>query len=333
MLDSARKVLPPELWGRVDEKCVYGPLGRSELVRIARLLVSESSAQLSAERNIRYEVTDAVLDYVLDKGGADPALGARPLRRAVQRFCENAIARAVLKGEAQADYLVIELDLQGQLSVYVPSRPSRTSTPRPTSSGRPRTTSRWPSTKPDARARRQRRGRRSTRTSPEPSTSKRPSSSTSAPSLARAMTCAPQLPFFSWRPTGGDSGSSRPDGVGNAEARDLLAIEFAEPTGQSARRVRGNSLLVLVAAQRRRHPRSGASRPSARGSRRGRSRYHEDDHGHRGDAAAAQAAAPSAAGSRAGARGLGGVGGFGDLARTCWLWPSLGLFGLEAAAR
>ncbi|MCC6624034.1 MAG: ATP-dependent Clp protease ATP-binding subunit [Deltaproteobacteria bacterium] len=120
VLDAARKVLPPELWGRVDEKCVFGPLGRAELARVAELLVAESSAMLFAERGIRYQTTDAVIDWVLDKAGLDPSLGARPLRRAVQRHCENAVARAVLRGEAQTgDHLVVEVAPDGQLGVYV----------------------------------------------------------------------------------------------------------------------------------------------------------------------------------------------------------------------
>jgi len=120
VLESARKSLPPELWGRVDEKCVFGPLGHDELHQIARLLVRESSDQLAAERNIRYDVSAEVIDWVLEKAGIDPALGARPLRRAVQRHCENAVARAVLKGEAQVgDNLVIEVDDKQQLAVYL----------------------------------------------------------------------------------------------------------------------------------------------------------------------------------------------------------------------
>jgi len=132
VLDAAKKALPPELWGRVDEKCVFGPLGRTELARIAELLVHESSEQLFAERQIRYQVTDAVIDWVLDKAGLDPSLGARPLRRAVQRHCENAAARAGLKGAAQTgDHLVVEVGVDRQLGVYVAELDAAAPEPEP----------------------------------------------------------------------------------------------------------------------------------------------------------------------------------------------------------
>jgi ATP-dependent Clp protease ATP-binding subunit ClpC len=124
VLEAAKKVLPPELWGRVDEKCVFGPLGPSELFAIARLLVRDSSRQLQRERNIAYEVTDEVIAHVLEAAGIDPTLGARPLRRAVQRICETAIARAVLRGEARpGDRLELQ-KLEGEIAVYAVTQPS-----------------------------------------------------------------------------------------------------------------------------------------------------------------------------------------------------------------
>jgi ATP-dependent Clp protease ATP-binding subunit ClpC len=110
VLKTAQKSVPPELWGRVDEKCVFAPLGRDELFRIAVLLAYESSEQLHKERQISYELTAEVVELLIDKSGTDPTLGARPLRRAVQRICETAIARSVLKGTTQpGDHLQLQL--------------------------------------------------------------------------------------------------------------------------------------------------------------------------------------------------------------------------------
>ena len=97
--EAARKVLPPELWGRIDEKCVFSPLLREDIRRIAALLITESSAQLAQDRGIGYEVSDEVLDLLVDEG-FDEGMGARPMRRAIRRLCETAVARAILKGEA-----------------------------------------------------------------------------------------------------------------------------------------------------------------------------------------------------------------------------------------
>jgi len=114
---DARRALPPELWGRIDEKCVYGPLGVAEVARIARLLVDESSARLLEERRISFEASDEVIEHLVQHGGRDPELGARPLRRAVSRLCETAIARAVLRGAARpGDHLRLELH-EGEITV------------------------------------------------------------------------------------------------------------------------------------------------------------------------------------------------------------------------
>ncbi len=123
VLDTAKKALPPELWGRLDEKCVYGPLNRNHMLAIAGLLVKESSDALAKERDIHYSASPEVIAHLVDKVAVDPTLGARPLRRAVQRTCETAIARAVLKGDAQpGDTLWLDL-LEGEVAVYLETMP------------------------------------------------------------------------------------------------------------------------------------------------------------------------------------------------------------------
>ena len=81
------------MWGDVSR-------WRRPLPSLARLLVQESSARLAKETQITYEVDEGVLDYLIDNGGFEPTHGARPMRRAVQRICETAVAQAILKGEA-----------------------------------------------------------------------------------------------------------------------------------------------------------------------------------------------------------------------------------------
>jgi ATP-dependent Clp protease ATP-binding subunit ClpC len=120
VLREARRAIPPELWGRIDEKCVFAPLGEGEIARITRLLIDESSQRLLEERRISYEAGDDVIAHLMAHGGHDPSLGARPMRRAVQRICETAIARAVLKGDAQpGDHLSLQMD--GDQLIVVPT--------------------------------------------------------------------------------------------------------------------------------------------------------------------------------------------------------------------
>jgi ATP-dependent Clp protease ATP-binding subunit ClpC len=97
-LASARKALPPELWNRLDDRLAFKPLQPSELGRIARLLLDESSRRLAAERGIAFAVDDKAVDVLLGSG-LDPSLGARPVRQAVERLVEGPLAEAILLGK------------------------------------------------------------------------------------------------------------------------------------------------------------------------------------------------------------------------------------------
>lgn len=97
---KAKKALPPELWGRIDEVCVFAPLSRDEVAGVATLLIEESSGRLESEVRMTYTVDDAVIEYLIEEGGYEPSLGARPMRRAVQNHCEGAISLAILSGQA-----------------------------------------------------------------------------------------------------------------------------------------------------------------------------------------------------------------------------------------
>ncbi|HUK65731.1 MAG TPA: ATP-dependent Clp protease ATP-binding subunit [Anaeromyxobacteraceae bacterium] len=97
-LSAARAALPPELWGRLDDRLFFAPLGRAELRRIALTLLARSSERLAQERQIRYTASGEVADHLLDHGGLDPLLGARPLRAAVERLVEAPLAEHILRG-------------------------------------------------------------------------------------------------------------------------------------------------------------------------------------------------------------------------------------------
>ena len=102
VLDAARRALSPELWGRIDEKLYFGPLGREDVRRVAKLLVAQSSARLHAERGISFDIDGAGLDALLELGGYEPSLGARPLRRALTQLVESPIASRILEGKLHA---------------------------------------------------------------------------------------------------------------------------------------------------------------------------------------------------------------------------------------
>ena len=89
----ARKALPPELWNRIDERCPFRPLKEVEVARIASLLLAESSKRLVNEKGIEYVADEALVTHLLQSGGFDPLLGARPMRQAVQRLVMGSAPR------------------------------------------------------------------------------------------------------------------------------------------------------------------------------------------------------------------------------------------------
>jgi ATP-dependent Clp protease ATP-binding subunit ClpB len=92
-----RRIFRPEFLNRVDDIIVFRPLGEEELEQIVELQLRRVE-QLLAERRIRLELTDAA-KAVVARSGYDPAFGARPLKRAVQRLIQNPLAMRVLEEE------------------------------------------------------------------------------------------------------------------------------------------------------------------------------------------------------------------------------------------
>ena len=111
VLDAARGAVPPELWNRLDERIVFAPLAREDVARVAALLLADSSRRLEAERRIRFTASEAAVSHLLDHGGWDPALGARPMRGAVQRLVEAPLAERILSGEYGAgDEVAVDVE-------------------------------------------------------------------------------------------------------------------------------------------------------------------------------------------------------------------------------
>jgi ATP-dependent Clp protease ATP-binding subunit ClpC len=111
---SARRALPPELWNRIDERLVFRPLKQDEVARIASLLLGESSRRLSTEKGIEYVAGEDVVGHLLESGGFDPMLGARPMRQTVQRLVEAPLAERILAGDFSAgDRVRVKVGAQG----------------------------------------------------------------------------------------------------------------------------------------------------------------------------------------------------------------------------
>jgi ATP-dependent Clp protease ATP-binding subunit ClpC len=102
---ALREHFRPEFLNRIDEIIVFEPLTRAELEQIIELLAAEVRERL-ADRNVDFELTPAAKEELV-REGYDPAFGARPLRRVVQRRIENELARRILSGEVSEGQTVV----------------------------------------------------------------------------------------------------------------------------------------------------------------------------------------------------------------------------------
>ncbi len=108
----------PEFINRVDDIIGFAELGRDEIGRIVGLQLDRFAARL-AERRIALEVTDAARDAIATLG-YDPAFGARPLKRVIQREIADRAAVLVLEGQiADGGVLVVDVDTDGAIAVTV----------------------------------------------------------------------------------------------------------------------------------------------------------------------------------------------------------------------
>jgi ATP-dependent Clp protease ATP-binding subunit ClpA len=90
----------PELVNRFDEVVLFRPLNKAELAKVAKLMLGEVNKTL-ATQNVSVSLTEAALHKVVE-AGYDPEFGARPMRRALQKMVEDAVAKKLLSREVQS---------------------------------------------------------------------------------------------------------------------------------------------------------------------------------------------------------------------------------------
>jgi ATP-dependent Clp protease ATP-binding subunit ClpC len=106
MMTEAKRVFKPEFLNRLDDIIVFHSLTREDLTKIVDIEVAKVHTRLKA-RQITFRLTPEATAFLIEKG-YDPAYGARPLRRAVERFMEDPLAEEILRGTIKnGDFVVV----------------------------------------------------------------------------------------------------------------------------------------------------------------------------------------------------------------------------------
>jgi ATP-dependent Clp protease ATP-binding subunit ClpC len=102
----------PEFLNRIDDTIVFHELTRPEVIAVADLLISRLREQLGAQ-GLGLELSAKAQEYLADKG-YDPELGARPLRRAIQQYVEDALSEKILFKEFHAGQTIVVDAAEGE---------------------------------------------------------------------------------------------------------------------------------------------------------------------------------------------------------------------------
>lgn len=109
VIDSLKEVFRPEFLNRVDEIISFDSLTKEQLLQIIDLMLKDTVKALN-EKDIKMNITKNAKDYLLDKG-TDIKFGARPLRRAIQRYIEDELSEMILKSEL-TDGQTVKIDFE-----------------------------------------------------------------------------------------------------------------------------------------------------------------------------------------------------------------------------
>jgi len=96
IMEEVKRTLSPEFLNRIDDIIVFQSLGRPEMAKILEILLSELLLRL-ADQDFAFTLDENAKNLLIDRG-FDPSLGARPLRRAIQRNLENPLSEQILSG-------------------------------------------------------------------------------------------------------------------------------------------------------------------------------------------------------------------------------------------
>ncbi|TFH58137.1 MAG: ATP-dependent Clp protease ATP-binding subunit, partial [Gemmatimonadales bacterium] len=122
VMEEVKRTFNPEFLNRLDDQIVFKPLTRVHLHQIVEILISELEERM-VDKNVKLKTSQEARDIIVDLG-FDPYLGARPLRRSIQKLVEDSLAEKILENEV-ADNSQITVDAQnGELVFKVEPLPT-----------------------------------------------------------------------------------------------------------------------------------------------------------------------------------------------------------------
>jgi len=115
--DEIDRVFTPEFLNRIDETIVFHPLSKKEIGQIVHIMLRDVQNRLS-EEELSLSLSDAAVDFLVERG-YDNKFGARPLKRVIQRYVEDALSEKILMGEfAKGDEIAVDVVDDGESLVF-----------------------------------------------------------------------------------------------------------------------------------------------------------------------------------------------------------------------
>jgi ATP-dependent Clp protease ATP-binding subunit ClpC len=115
VLGEVKRTFNPEFINRIEEIIVFEALGDDDLRKIMALLITQLNENL-VSRQLHIELTPDVIDWIIDLTCKDRSYGARPLRRAIQRYVEDPLSEELIRGHLRTGE--IEVYLEGGALAY-----------------------------------------------------------------------------------------------------------------------------------------------------------------------------------------------------------------------
>jgi len=125
--NALKKAFAPEFLNRVDDVIIFNSLGKESIAKIIRIELKKMFNRV-AEIGYTIDISKSATEFIMEKGW-DPSFGARPLRRAIQKYIEDPLAEQLIKGDIQKDallYIDTNPDNTEELKIEIQNKKART---------------------------------------------------------------------------------------------------------------------------------------------------------------------------------------------------------------